>query len=211
MEKHIVKQLYLLIIIFCIASLNGCDNSAKLAPLTSEASILAFGDSLTYGTGTTPQNAYPAVLARLSGHRVINAGIPGEISAKGLQRLPALLSAHQPELIVICHGANDILRKLDLNKTKQNLQKMIDLAQAQGTQVVLIAVPAFSLLLSPYDFYLELAEENKLPIVSDSLSKILENNQLKSDYVHPNKQGYQVLGEAIYHQIVHSGGFQTAF
>lgn len=205
-----MKKLAVIVLFINAIFLNGCDHEATLIAVTSDARILAFGDSLTYGTGTTLNNAYPAVLARLSQRTVINAGIPGEISALGLQRLPSLLATHHPELIIICHGANDILRKLNLKKTKKNLQKMIDLAQNQGTQVVLVAVPAFSLFLRPHDFYIDLAEENTVPIITDSLADILKNNQLKSDQIHPNKQGYQKLGESIYQKIVASGGLQIA-
>jgi len=193
-------------IFISVCILTACGNEPKLTPLSSEASILAFGDSLTYGTGTSKENAYPAKLSQLSERTVINAGIPGETSAEGLQRLPALLIKHQPELIIICHGANDILRKLDLEKTRINLQRMINTSREHGTQVILVAVPAFSLFLSPHEMYLQLAEKNNIPIEANSLSSILGNNQLKSDQIHPNKQGYKQFAEAIYNTIRENNG-----
>jgi len=115
MIHHFIK----IIIITLIAGLfAACSDDARLQPLAAGATILAFGDSLTYGTGTSRDKAYPAVLERLIKHKVINAGIPGEVSKNGLARLPGLITAHRPDLIIICHGANDILRKLNLQNTR---------------------------------------------------------------------------------------------
>lgn len=182
---------------FVIFFISACSEDAKLKPLDTNATILAFGDSLTYGTGTSSDKAYPAVLASLINRKVINAGVPGEISEKGLPRLSALINQHQPDLIIICHGANDILRKLDINQTRSNLQKMIDIAKHNDSQVVLVGVPEFSLFLSTSPIYGELAEINKLLIADDILAEILSKNAFKSDHVHPNSQGYQLLAENI--------------
>lgn len=178
-------------------TLAACSDDAKLPALETGSTILAFGDSLTYGTGASRDNAYPAVLEKLIRHKVINAGIPGEVSEKGLARLPGLIKKHRPGLIIICHGANDILRKLDLRKTRDNLQQMISLAKDNNSEVVLIGVPEFSLFLSPEPMYQALAEKNQLPISNDILAEIIGNSTLKSDRVHPNAQGYQLLAQDI--------------
>ncbi len=145
------------------------------------------------------------MLEKLIGHKVINAGIPGEISKKGLARLPGLIEKYRPGLIIICHGANDILRKLDLTKTRNNLQQMISLAKKNNSEVVLIGVPEFSLFLSPEPMYQALAEKNQLPISNDILSEIIGNSSLKSDRVHPNTQGYQRLAQDIAALLQRSG------
>jgi len=135
--------------------------------------------------------------------------VPGEISEKGLSRLSALIENHQPDLIIICHGANDILRKLNIHQTKINLQKMIDLARQNNSQVVLVAVPEFSLFLNPSPIYQELAEENHLPIANDILVDILSKNALKSDHIHPNAEGYQLLASNISLLLTKSGALDT--
>jgi lysophospholipase L1-like esterase len=174
-----------------------CSDSAKLNPLTANATVLAFGDSLTYGSGARREKAYPAVLESLIHFRVINAGVPGETSQNGLLRLEKLLQQHQPELVILCHGGNDILNKMDMKITARNIQRMIDLAKQNDAQVVLISVPEFGLLLRPLPLYRQLAENNRIPVENDILSDILSDNSLKADYVHPNSKGYQLLAERI--------------
>lgn len=182
-------------LLWLLIGLTACSDNTQLQALNSNATILAFGDSLTYGTGTSPDKAYPAVLEKLIQRKIINAGIPGEISEKGLQRLPALIETYQPDLIIICHGGNDILRKLDLSKTQKNIQQMIDLTKESQIQVVLIGVPAFNLFLNKVALYSSLADNNLVPLDNSSLANILRNNALKSDYIHPNSKGYQLLAE----------------
>ncbi|MEJ2415039.1 MAG: GDSL-type esterase/lipase family protein, partial [Sulfurimonas sp.] len=87
----------------------------KKQPLSKDTTILAFGDSLTAGYGASKGQDYPAHLQRLSGIKVINAGISGEVSADGLKRLPELLQEYKPQLVILCHGGNDILRKKSMH------------------------------------------------------------------------------------------------
>lgn len=184
-------------IISVLLSLTNCSDAARLQPVDVNASILAFGDSLTYGSGTSSDKAYPAVLEKLIQRKVINAGIPGEISQQGLQRLPGLLKQYQPALIIICHGANDILHKLDINQARNNIQQMIDIARQNNAQVLLVGVPEFSLFLTTSPIYQQLADENRLPIQNNILAKIIGKNSLKADQVHPNAKGYQLLAESL--------------
>jgi len=179
------------------AVLISCSRDAQMQPLSSNATILAFGDSLTYGTGTSRDKTYPTILEKLTGLKVINAGVPGEVSSAGLMRLPSLLRKHQPDLIIICHGGNDILRKLDMTKASDNIQKMITLAREHNTQVLLVGVPEFGLFLTSSPIYKTLAEQNHIPIANEIIGEILSKFKLKSDHIHPNTQGYQQLAERI--------------
>ncbi|MGD8581692.1 MAG: arylesterase [Gammaproteobacteria bacterium] len=180
-----------------VFSISGCDQIPQLKPLGDDAVILAFGDSLTFGTGAKQEQAYPVQLQTLVSRTVINAGIPGEITRNGLRRLPTLLKQHQPELVIICHGGNDILRRLNLQQTRSNIQQMIDISRAHGAQVVLVGVPEFGLFLSSAEFYTELAEHNHLPIENTVLSEILKNNTWKSDQIHPNAAGYNRMANRL--------------
>jgi len=108
------------------------------------AAVLALGDSITFGTGATAESAYPAVLAKLTGWNVTNAGVPGDTSAQALERLPALLQEHVPQLVLVSIGGNDFLRRLPEAETRANVRKICLDAQAGGAQVLLVAIPAFS-------------------------------------------------------------------
>lgn len=169
-----------------------------LTHLEQDAIILAFGDSLTYGFGALPSQSYPAILERALGRTIINAGIPGELSQEGLRRLEVLLDQHHPALLLLCHGGNDILQKKDRDRLKANLESMIRMAQERHIDVILIAVPDFSLLyLSPLPLYAEIAERYNVPVETDILSELLHDNATKSDLVHPNAAGYQKMAEAV--------------
>ena len=182
---------------FACSLLAGCGKAPQLPRLASDAVVLAFGDSLTYGTGASPHEAYPAVLGRLIGRNVVTAGVPGEVSAAGLARLPEVLEEVKPQLLILCHGGNDFLRKLDERQASDNIRAMIRAAKERGAAVLLIAVPKPGLLPSPPDFYAGIAREFGLPYEDAALKNILTDNELKSDLIHPNARGYAKLAEAI--------------
>lgn len=169
----------------------------KLPRLSQEAVVLAFGDSLTYGTGVAEQDSYPAVLQHLISRTVVRAGVPGEVTAAGLARLPDALDEHAPKLLILCHGGNDFLRNLGEQQAAANIRAMITLAKAKGVAVVLVGVPKAGLRLSPPEFYEEIAQEFGIPYEAATLSDILMSRALKSDTVHPNAQGYRKLAEAL--------------
>jgi acyl-CoA thioesterase-1 len=205
MTTSVRIRLFLLLGIISFCLLAGCTQGAKIQPMAGDGVLLAFGDSLTYGTGAGENESYPAVLEQLTGHKVLNYGVPGEISADGLARLPGVLEHEKPSLLILCHGANDLLRRMDQRQAAENLRGMIRLAQDRGIAVMLIAVPDFNLSLSPPKFYSEVAAEFNIPIEAKAFPRILGNGSLKSDYVHPNAAGYRQLAEALASLLKESG------
>lgn len=189
-----------------LLSLFGCGPGVpKLPPLPPDAVILAFGDSLTYGTGASAAESYPAVLQSLIGRTVIRDGIPGEATAESLERLPASLDEHQPQLMILCIGGNDFLRQLGEQQAADNIRAMLRLAKARGVGVVLVGVPKFGLTLSPPKFYQALAEEFQLPYEGEAIHGILFSRDLKSDEIHPNAQGYRLLAGKLA-ELLHKAG-----
>lgn len=195
------QKLPLFLLGILIALMAGCDSGPRIAPLAPGAVVLAFGDSLTYGTGAGEQESYPKILGKLLNRQVINAGIPGEVSAAGRKRLLNTLARHKPDLIILCHGGNDFLRRLAPDKTRENLSAMIAMARSSGADVVLIGVPKLGWGLSVPEFYQELAKQYALPLEKDILVELLSDNRLKSDTIHPNAAGYQLLAEAVFNLI----------
>lgn len=177
-----------------------------LAPLPADARVLAFGDSLTRGTGAREAESYPAVLARRIGRTVVNAGIPGELSAEGRARLPGVLDETRPDLLVLLHGGNDILRGRDRDALRANLRAMVDAARQRDVPVVLVGVPDRSLLsLDTAEVYRTLAERFNVPLVDEAVADILSESELRSDRIHPNAAGYRRLAAAVHDTLARSG------
>ena len=200
-----VKTLCKWLAMFLLLLLLGCDSGATLPQLRPEAIILAFGDSLTHGSGAASGQGYPEQLEKLLGRQVINAGVPGEISVDGARRLPALLDRYHPDLLLLCHGGNDLLRKLDRQQLRDNLLRMYEAANQRGIPVVLIAVPQPGLLLDDADLYQEIAGQLQVPLVADTLAGLLADRQYKSDRIHPNAAGYRKLAEAVVDRLKSAG------
>jgi len=187
-----------LVLLALALAATGCgDSTPKLAKLGESEVIMAFGDSLTYGTGAKEDESYPAVLAQLVGQRVIRSGVPGEVTAQGLSRLPDAITEHRPDLIIVCLGGNDMLRKVSEAEIKANLHAIIKAIKARGIAVVLIGVPRPALLAGPPEFYGELAEEFGIPYESSVVKDVLHSPDMKSDAIHPNARGYRRMAEAV--------------
>lgn len=191
---YLLRSILLLVL---LGLLTACENPAGLNPLRPNDRILAFGDSLTAGTGADANTSYTAYLNRLIGRNIINAGIPGEVSADGARRLPGLLDNHKPHLVIIMHGGNDLLQRRDEQQLKENLRYMYEAANQRRVQVVLIAVPKPGLILQDAPVYKELATELNIPLLEGSLAELMKNNAYKSDAAHLNSAGYEALARKI--------------
>lgn len=199
-----MKKIFLMSLCFLLLA---CDRATPVfEKLSSEAVILAFGDSITYGTGASKDSNYPNILSKFSFHKVINSGVPGEVTQAGVSRLPGLLDKHQPELLLLIHGGNDMIRKIPPQQIANNLKQMINEAKQRNIKVVMLGVPKPSLfLLDSAEIYSQVAEELNIPIDLQTLPKILSDNTLKSDAIHPNQKGYKILAESIFNLLVNTG------
>lgn len=195
MRAHPVRWLFVLAIAVFLA---GCGEKVPQLPrLAASDVIVAFGDSLTYGTGAAEHESYPAVLAQLIGRPVVRAGVPGEVTAQGLRRLPAVLDDHQPRLVIVCLGGNDMLRKIASAEIKRNLEAMLRELRRRGISAVLVGVPKPALWTSSADFYAELAREFGVPYEGEIVTSVLYSSDTKSDPIHPNAKGYRRIAEAL--------------
>ena len=192
-------------LIFLVIALAACGERPTLARLPSDAVLLAFGDSLTHGTGAAEHESYPAQLESLIGRRVVRAGVPGEVTAQALERLPQMLDEHSPRLVLLCIGGNDFLRRMGSAQAEANIRAMVKLARGRGVEVLLIGTPEPGFMLSPPAFYAAIAEEFGLPYEASAMAEVLKDGALKSDPIHPNARGYRVIAERVAERLRQAG------
>jgi acyl-CoA thioesterase-1 len=190
---------------FIVLLIWGCGERPKLERLPSDAIVLAFGDSLTFGTGAAQDESYPAHLERMIGRRVVRAGVPGEVTAQALARLPAALDEHAPRLLLLCIGGNDFLRRLGNPQAERNVREMVKLARSRGVAVMLIGTPEPGFTVTPPAFYSSIAKEFRLPYEEGIIGQVLKDASLKADPIHPNASGYRRIAERVADQLKKSG------
>jgi len=190
-----------------LAMLAGCGPSPRQSVVPAGQTVLAFGDSVTHGTGAGSGEDWPTLLATATGWQVINAGVPGDTAQAAQARLPAVLAQHRPALVIIEIGGNDFLRRRSVADVKADVRGLIQTAQASGAQVVLVAVPALSLMAAvagrPSDapLYAELAKEVQVALVPDVFSDVLGDAALRADPIHPNAAGYQKMAQGLHERL----------
>ena len=186
------------------ALLAACGKAAKLPAIPRGASVLAFGDSVTFGTGAAQGEDWPTLLAALTGWAIANAGIPGDTTAAARTRIGPLLDEFRPALVIVELGGNDFIRRRPHATVKEDLRGIVRAARQAGAQVVLVAVPELSLLGAvagrPSDaaLYAELADEEGVRLVPDVFSSILARPELCADRIHPNARGYREMAAGIH-------------
>lgn len=188
-----------------ITLLTACGNKPTYRKIPSGSTVVALGDSLTFGYGATPDTAYPAILSNKTGWQIINAGVNGDTSEDVLNRLDGIIK-QKPNLILLGIGGNDVLRKVDPETTKANINQIVDEIQSANIALVLIAEPYLSSSAlfgkaSDNPIYAQIAQEKDVPLFGRSdggWSVILSDNALKSDRIHANAQGYAKFADNLY-------------
>lgn len=194
-----------------LALLSACRQATTGVRVAPGQTVLAFGDSVTYGTGAGPGEDWPSLLAAKTGWQIVNAGVPGDTAQAARSRLAPLLRAHRPALVIVELGGNDFLRRRAHEAVQEDLRAMLQAARAAGAQAVLVSVPELSLLgalsrrLSDADLYADLAREEKVPLVPDVFSDVLSNPALRADHVHPNAAGYREMAMRLHAALVEQG------
>jgi acyl-CoA thioesterase-1 len=215
-RKRIVTFLFLLISGFAWsgislgAEINQRPHREELPPQRrfEESVLVAFGDSLTAGLGVSATEAYPAVLERKikeAGYpyRVINAGVSGETTAGGLQRVNWILKS-RPDIVILELGANDGLRGLDVRQTEKNLSMIIEQLQSKGVKVVLAGMklpPNYgeSYTAAFEKIYPTLAGRYRLTLIPFFLEGVAAQSALnQADGIHPTKEGYQIIVDKLW-------------
>ncbi len=198
------------------ASAGGPQNPAAAAkPLATPAiradrpKIVAFGDSLTAGFGLLEKESYPYLLQQKLAadgfdFEVINAGVSGDTTLGGLERIDWVLEMENIKILILELGANDLMRGVPPAKVKSNLDTIIRKAKAKNVRVLLCGMLAPPSGGTDYsrDFinlFPDLATEHKLdflPFLLDGIAMKKELNQ--ADGIHPNAEGERLMTENVY-------------
>ena len=185
-----------LVALAAIVALAGCGERARHDAIPPGATVVALGDSLTYGTGSDPASSYPAVLAAMTGWQVVNAGVPGETAAQGCERLPDLVALHRPALVLVLLGGNDFLRRRPDAAVREALAACAATARASQATLVLVPVPRLGLSgLADAPLYAEASRALAVPLVDAGLSDLLGDRAMRADAVHLNAAGYRAMAE----------------
>ena len=177
--------------------------------MAADHTILVFGDSLSAAYGIRAEQGWVALLgqrlqAQGYGYEVVNASVSGETSEGGLQRLPRALQLHHPGLIILELGANDGLRGLPIAAAKDNLMKMVQLAQSAGARVLLVGIrippnygPRYTSEFAAV--YPDVAKQYGLPLVPFLLEKVaLDPTLMQEDGLHPNARGEPLVLDTVW-------------
>ena len=190
------------------------DSKPLVMPKNVSASpkIIAFGDSLTAGFGLEENQSYPYLLQqklRSEGYdyEVVNAGVSGDTSLGGLERIDWTLETENAQILILELGANDLLRGVPPARMKDNLDKIIQKAKVKNIKILLAGMIAPPTMGADYqrDFsnaFPDLAEKHKvayLPFLLDGIALQKQLNQ--ADGIHPNPEGTRMMMENVYKEL----------
>jgi acyl-CoA thioesterase-1 len=175
--------------------------------------IIAFGDSLTAGFGVAEKESYPYLLqeklkADGYNYEVVNAGVSGDTSAGGLERIDWSLEQDNAQIMILELGANDMLRGLPVPQMRKNLDAIIKKAKAKKVQILLCGLfppdaPVSKEQSSFATVFRDLAKENNvafLPFFLENVGGVKNLNQ--ADGIHPNAEGTRIVTENVYKSLL---------
>jgi acyl-CoA thioesterase-1 len=195
------KLLVIALLGYSLIALCGCAKREIKNINSKGKNIVCFGDSITFGYGAEPAADYPSALARMTGIPVINAGIDGDTSTEALKRIESDVLDREPLLVIVEFGGNDFLRKIPQEVTLNNMRQMIDEIQVYGAMVAVTDISTGILLKQYRSPFYNLAREKGAIFIPHILSGIITNPRLKSDFIHPNSDGYNIIAQRIYRVI----------
>ncbi len=193
---------------------DGDANKPLAVPQTAAGrpKIIAFGDSLTAGFGLTEKESYPYLLQeklKSEGYEyeVINAGVSGDTSIGGLERADWVLGQENVQILILELGANDLLRRMPVDKMKRNLAQIIEKAQAKNVKVLLCGMLAPTSVGADYqreyvNSFSDLADKYNVEFLPFLLENVALNKNLnQADGIHPNAEGSRLMMENVYKEL----------
>ncbi len=192
--KRILFSLFAAILLFAGYRIFVSPPQVKTGSVSYDT-IICFGDSLTFGTGAAAGLDYPSQLSKMILKPVINAGVPGDTTARALKRLQRDVLSKSPDLVLITLGGNDLKNGVAKDIAFRNLKRIVESIQEQGARVI---VGGLKFPLRDRGFakgYNDLADETGVELIPDIYKDIMGNRKLMSDPIHPNGDGYKVMAQ----------------
>ncbi|TXH73232.1 MAG: arylesterase [Lysobacteraceae bacterium] len=195
--------------LFAAAQTQSVRKPAPSATPAPQRTVLVMGDSLSAGYGLAAHQGWVALTAQkiakeTPGWRVVNASISGETTAGGAARIAAALQRHKPSVVVIELGANDGLRGLPLQQSRDNLERMIVAAQRAKAKVLLIGMRLPPNYGPDYTRgfernFRDLAQRHKLALVPFLLEPIaMDRRAFQADQLHPTAAAQPKLRDHVW-------------
>jgi len=164
--------------------------------------IICFGDSITKGHGASPNADYPSALIKITSVPVVNAGINSDTTTEAVKRVESDVLSKDPLLVIVEFGGNDFLNKIPFEETIRNMEEIIKAIQAKGAMVAIADISGPEVMADYGAAYKELSVKYGAILIPGILNGIFTNPALKSDFIHPNNQGYKIVAYRIYRGII---------
>jgi acyl-CoA thioesterase I len=163
---------------------------------SSGTDIIAFGDSLVAGVGSSEGGGFVKMLSKDLGVPIVNLGVSGNTTEDALGRIEQLLM-YKPKVVMVLLGGNDYLQKVPKEETFENLDKIILKIQQLGGVVLLVGIEGHLVTSRDEQYFEKLVVGRGTAYVPDILNGILGNPELMSDGLHPNDKGYRIMTDRI--------------
>ena len=176
-----------------LAAAPGCDDSPT-AP--SSVTVVAFGDSITAGVGTSGSNDYVSVLSNRTGVSIIDAGRPGDTTASALARIDSAVLSRDADIVIVFLGGNDLLQGVPVQQRIANITAIVQQIRGDGAAVILVGVGSGA--LDPFEGALPgIASQTSSTLVPAVLDGIFGVPSLMADLIHPNNAGHAIIADRI--------------
>jgi lysophospholipase L1-like esterase len=183
----------LLAVFLALTGAPGCSDSPT-AP--SAVTVVAFGDSLTFGIGTTGDNDYVSLLSSRTGVAIVNAGRPGDTTASALARIDSAVLSRDADIVIVLLGGNDLLQSVPVQQRIANITTIVQQIRADGAAVILVELGSGS--LDPFEGALPgIAGQTSSTLVPALLDGIFGVPGLMADLIHPNNAGHAIMADRI--------------
>jgi acyl-CoA thioesterase-1 len=175
------------------AGAHACGGSSSTAP-SGAVTVVAFGDSLTAGFGTTGNGDYVSLLSSRTGVAIINAGRIGDTTADALGRINGAVLSRDPDIAIVLLGGNDLLQGVPVQQRISNITTIVQLIRTDGAVVILVGVG--NPPIDPFDGALAgIASQTSSSYVPAILDGIFGVPSLMADSIHPNNAGHAIMAD----------------